>query len=406
MSNRIPPTLTDSPGHVIRLRSDGWVVTWLARTDILKRGYPYKSRIICVIGDEPSEIERDFISGQCKAMQRDMLVWSRGGVEAPGEYDGTIDGLIAAYKSDPQSTYKKLRHRSRRNYGYFLNRISLDHGMVRIADIKTREVIGWHEEWKKSGIVMAHSLMTMLRTILSFGGGLLEKDECLAVCLRLSKQKFEVGKPRTSRITYEQVVAICDEAHRLGYHSLALAQKLQFGVILRQRDVIGEWVPMSEPISSETFWNGKKWTRGIRGEEIDNDYILRHVTSKRQKEIEFDLKLDQMIMDHFKRFPPPKTGPIIVSESTGRPWDDNTFRETWRKIATAVGVPKSVRNMDSRAGGITEATEAGADLESIKHAATHSDIAMTQRYARGATEKVASVAQKRAEYRNKNRTST
>jgi site-specific recombinase XerD len=55
--------------------------------------------------------------------------------------------------------------------------------------------------------------------------------------------------------------------------------------------------------------------------------------------------------------------------------------------------------MDSRAGAITEATEAGADLEHIKQAATHSDISMTQRYSRGAEEKTAGVMRQRAEYR-------
>jgi len=62
-------------------------------------------------------------------------------------------------------------------------------------------------------------------------------------------------------------------------------------------------------------------------------------------------------------------------------------------------VPKTTFNMDSRAGGITEATEAGADIEHVKHAATHSDISQTQRYSRGATEKIAEVQKKRNEHR-------
>jgi hypothetical protein len=47
--------------------------------------------------------------------------------------------------------------------------------------------------------------------------------------------------------------------------------------------------------------------------------------------------------------------------------------------------------MDNRAGAIIEATDADADLEHVRHAATHSDMAMTQRYSRGAEDKIASV---------------
>jgi hypothetical protein len=57
--------------------------------------------------------------------------------------------------------------------------------------------------------------------------------------------------------------------------------------------------------------------------------------------------------------------------------------------------------MDSRAGAITEATDAGATLEETRHAATHSDTKMTQRYSRGSSDKIAAVMKKRIEHRNK-----
>lgn len=73
-------------------------------------------------------------------------------------------------------------------------------------------------------------------------------------------------------------------------------------------------------------------------------------------------------------------------------------------VADAAGLPKSVRNMDSRAGAISEATDAGASLEDVRHAATHSNTSMTARYSRGAEGKVASVMQTRTAHRNKTRT--
>ena len=53
------------------------------------------------------------------------------------------------------------------------------------------------------------------------------------------------------------------------------------------------------------------------------------------------------------------------------------------------------------AGAISEATDAGAELEHVRHAATHSDISMTLRYSRGGNEKTAGVMRLRAEHRAK-----
>jgi hypothetical protein len=92
---------------------------------------------------------------------------------------------------------------------------------------------------------------------------------------------------------------------------------------------------------------------------------------------------------------------MIVNEKTGLPFTQNTFRTVWREIADAAGVPKSVWNMDSRAGSITEATDAGADLEKARHHAGHKNASMTARYSRKTLEKTAEVARLRMEHRRK-----
>jgi hypothetical protein len=95
------------------------------------------------------------------------------------------------------------------------------------------------------------------------------------------------------------------------------------------------------------------------------------------------------------------SGAVIVNEKTGLPYHDWQFRNDWREIADACGIPRNVKNMDSRAGGITEATDADIPLEHIRHAATHSNIETTQRYSRGFIEKVNRVMRERSAYRNK-----
>jgi integrase len=95
----------------------------------------------------------------------------------------------------------------------------------------------------------------------------------------------------------------------------------------------------------------------------------------------------------------PASGPVIVSERTGRPWTSAKFGREWRKIARAVGVPDSVQNRDSRSGAATEADVAGAPRENVQRLLGHSDEATTAGYQRANREIRSQIAQLRAEKR-------
>jgi hypothetical protein len=409
---RKPPQITNAPGINWQPRSGGqWKALWRARGDIVARGYRIKSCTIWIgTPDELDEANILWIQTRANDLQNDMLVWSRGGAPTvAGTFDGSLDSLIMAYKNDPDSPYHKKRYVTRKYYDRLLGTLSDRHGSEMIADIKGRTVLRWHEEWSSNGrVAMGHALVGMLRTIVNFGITILESEECERLGLILSKQRYAMSRARNEALTAEMANAIRAKAHEMSRPSIALAQALQFELMLRQKDVIGEWVPIAEPGMSDVTNNlGSKWLRGLRWEEIDQNLILRHVTSKRGKPIEVCLRDAPMVMEELDRqFPEglPASGPVILYEKTGRPWNQTYFRQAWRKVADECGIPKTVRNMDSRAGAITEATDAGADLEHVRHAATHSDIGMTQRYSRGGADKTANVMRLRSEHRNKART--
>lgn len=407
------PKFPNAPGVVVRARLDGtWVVFWQARTDLVERGFRPKL-VNLWRGIEPSAADAARIADECSRAQTEMLIWGRGGLPTEaGAYDGTVRGLIHIYQIDANSSFRKLRYRTRQHYDILCRRIARDHGDKLVSEISVRDIIEWHRMWSESGVTMAHALIRMFRGLISFGMSLLEDPACEKLSLRLSKQRFEMGKSRTSTLTADQAIAIRAEAHRRDLHSIALAQAIQFDGMLRQKDVIGEYVPRDEPGLSEITHAGTKWLHGLRWSEIDEHLICRHVTSKRQKLIELDLKLMPMVLEELRRVYPdldrskmPASGPVVIYENTDRPHGAYHFRHLWRQIARAVGVPDNIRNMDSRAGAISEATDAGAELEHIRHAATHSDIAMTQKYSRGSAEKTAGVMRKRAEFR-KNKSGT
>ena len=76
--------------------------------------------------------------------------------------------------------------------------------------------------------------------------------------------RFRTPEARVEQMTADYASAIRSKAHELGWNSIALAQAIQFELKLRPVDVIGEWVPLSEPGTSDVTWGDEKWLRGLR----------------------------------------------------------------------------------------------------------------------------------------------
>lgn len=460
------PTFDKSPGLIVRAYGkDQWEVRWQARTDLAKRGFK-PSSISLWVGVEPTEVERAMISERCRGHQTEMLVWGRGEppvIERP--FDGYVDSLFNCYLTDPDSTYHTQRYRTRINTRNTLKAIARtkwtdDSGTERtVARTQISEVSGriakrWYKIWTAEGkISMAHDMVARLRTAFGFGFSILEDKECERLCGVMGQMRFPAAKKkRKAFITADQATAVREMAHRCGRASIALAQSFQFDLMLRQRDVIGERIPISEPGITDIVFpeEGLKWLRGLRWEEIDSNLLLTHETSKKEKELTVNLRNAPMIMEELRKCTPaalkindtiyaayraaesdegraavreaaeksleliqtitvtrsdfPASGPIIISEETARPYGDHDYRRRWRMLARLADVPDNVKNMHSRAGAITEATDAGADIEKVRHAATHSNITTTQGYSRNAEGKTDEVLRLRAAYRNRQRT--
>lgn len=265
----------------------------------------------------------------------------------------SVRNLADRYRQHKHSPYHKLRFKTRETYDGLINRLIKDCGDDILSELKARNIEHLHDSWTESGTSMAHSLVTMLRGLINFGVTVLDDGECERLQALLHNMHFKNAGRRTERLTVEQAAAIRAKAHEMGWPSVALAQAFQFDCGLRQKDVIGEWVPLSEPGNSDVCANEKKWLRGLRHEEISKDLVLRHVSSVSNKEFVFDLKTAPMVMEELRRkfadLKLPSTGAVILSEGTKLPWTSFEFRRQWRKFADAAGVPRSVFNMDSRA---------------------------------------------------------
>jgi hypothetical protein len=386
-----------------RERGGQWVPYWCASTEAVKAGYPVKTARLS--GLAPDEVIR-----HCTKLQGEMLFWMGSNTHAIEQvYDGTISWLIRAYQRNEASPYFAIKPRTKRQYDQFLGIIERTVGAQTLKDLSGDDFRRWHATYSKPTkgsaprVRSAQACMTMLRIVINYGATLANRPcalECARLSLVLKLIEFKGARPRRKRLTYDHAVAVIAAAHARGDsegRGIAFGQALQFELMLRQTDVIGTWAAVrgNEP-KTAIIRHGQVWSPGLDWSMIDSDWTLRLDTSKTGTDVEFDLRAYPLVWTEITRIPPEeRTGPL-VKRAPGLPFNEDRYRKLWRLIATEAGVPKTIWNMDSRAGAVTEAIDAGAGIEQVRHHATHSNVSMTSRYDRSTVTKTRTVAAIRA----------
>lgn len=426
MPRPVKPEGLSTPGLNWRQRTNSCVAYWVCRPDIAKRGYSLKSVRLwppsTSLRTEPTKEEWDVIASTCDKLQSEMLEWGNCGPanwDPRAVYDGRMKTLIEVYQRDPDSPYQEVRPKTRKSYDSMLSTLTLAVGEARIPELNFRDFKRWYEGFckpkkadGKKRKARGHGLMTFVRIVIGFGS-LLKLAGCRDARETLADMEFETPKRRETIITYQQVLAVVEAAHRLGFPSIALAQAAMWDTGLRQKDLLGEWVSMSEPGISDITDHGEKWLYGARHDNIKGS-ILAHRLSKSLrgrnavadpdagKLKHFDLNLYPMFLEQLSLIPADRrTGALIVAEHTGLPWRQKVFAEKWRIIARAAGVPDHVQNRDSRAGAATEADNLGIPIEKTGKALGHAKPDTTRIYTRGEDAITAEVAILRTKHRPK-----
>lgn len=417
MAKPLKPEDLETPGLTWRRRSKNrYVGYWVCRADIAERGYSLKTQRLWPPDATPDALPElddwQGLSVSCIRLQTEMLEWANGLTGAvlsdPRQrFDGTVGSLVDIFLSDPDSPFFANRYKTRITYESRMLAIKNAVGQARIvprsandAKLTFREFKRWEEKWsapKELGGPLrptrASEFMKFVRILFSFGV-MAELPRCKELHDVLSEMKFKAPKKRSKIVTREHAVAIIAEAHRVGKPSIALAQALMSDFMMRQKDVIGEWVPMSEPGMSAVLARGQKWLVGLTWEEIQNG-VLDHRLSKSLrgknaisdpeagKSLPFTIELYPLAATELARVPESERhGPIVKAEHSGLPWRQKVFAANWRTIARAAGVPDDVQNRDSRAGAASDAESKGASRSQVRPALGHSREETTDIYLR------------------------
>jgi hypothetical protein len=132
--------------------------------------------------------------------------------------------------------------------------------------------------------------------------------------------------------------------------------------------VIGQWRKVKPGYVAQAgdVIIGDKYWRGMTMEMIDIEDTLVVKTSKTGKPVVHALASCQLVVECLEKIGKSVTDGPVARQADGSPWRDRqSFSKAWREIARAAGISENVWNMDNRASGITEASEAGVPDDDI-----------------------------------------
>jgi len=397
----------NAPG-LKRRGKNGERLYWIARTDIAKAGY--LPRVVRLSYDINDPANYRLIEAACQRLDSEMKAWA-GGHKRPKHFEGTILSLSRRYQTDEPSPFRQHKWNWRDRETRILKIIEAAFGQRSLATLTNNDFKRWYDVAKKPKVAgaperidRAVKIMKLLRQMLSFGVAA-ELPHCARLCAILEKMRFKGPARRRVKLELHHVEDFITKAIEMGRLSLALGTALQFETMMRQRDVIGEWEPLGDTDRSlGIVLKGNRWVNGLTWADMPATMILSKATTKTGAIVVADLKLCPLVMQVLAMVPTDKrVGPMIIDEKSGRPYAEDAYAREWRIVARAAGIPDAVKNMDARAGAISEADDALAPLDEIRSTAGHSQASTTIRYVRGSAGKSKHVAELRRLHRERKR---
>ena len=382
---------------------------WCARTDIAKAGFTPRVMSLFYNIDDPAD--RRLIEAVCQRVNAEMKAWAGGYRRTPKVFDGTVLSLSRRYQADEASPFLQHKWNWRDRETRILKTIESAFGQRSLTTLTMTDFHRWYDAAKrpkvaggKERIDRAVKIMKLLRQLFSYGAAA-ELPHCERLFGILSKMRFKGPGRRRIKLELHHVEAFIPKALEHNRLSLALGTALQFETMMRQKDVIGEWEPLGETGKSlGIVLNGNRWINGLTWADIPPSLVITKDTTKTGATVVADLKLCSLVMRVLAMVPADqRVGPVIIDEKSGRPYAKDAYAREWRIVAKASGIPDHIKNMDARAGAISEADEALAPLDEIRSTAGHSQASTTIRYVRGSTGKSKHVAELRHLHRERKR---
>jgi hypothetical protein len=271
----------------------------------------------------------------------------RGADDRPGPLHGSIAHVIQIYRAD--DAFTNLKPRTRRAYDGILREIERVAGRIMVAAVTRKGLKATYKALKPRGLHIAAAHMRIWSILIQAA-----IDEGL--------RKLELGNPairlrittppsRTQLPTFNEVMRFCEVAEQNGRRSLKIAALLAFDLNQRECDVIS---------LARSAYDGMR----VRLRQEKTGTLVKVLTTQALR-----TELDAIAHHHTT---------IVISESTGLPYKEDSFRRQFRRIADLAGLDFQFR--DLRRGGLTETGDAGATLVQLHATSGHKSLQSSQPY--------------------------
>lgn len=344
----------------------------------------------CPVSSERLPDELPELINRADDLNKRLDDW-RNGSDDGGPRDGTVSWLIRWYQR--HSKYKKTAPKTQRSYDQGFSLIEnhvLDNGRnfgeCPVKAVKPKHVDALYERLQWVGtrrrLPMANSAMRAARRMwgLAVRAGHADLNP-------FEKMDLEATGGRTVPATREQVYKFIRTADERRHPSMALAAMLAFELCQREGNVIGT---MS--------WNGYRAGAEIRIRQHKTDQIIWFPLRDEGGELVPGLiaRLDETL----------RHGTLIVMRDRPDPrtklhlsYKEDHFRHLFRKIADAAGLPREIKFMGFRHGGLTELGNAGATDQELMSHSGHKSRAMLKVYVKPSAQQATNAARKRRAFR-------
>jgi site-specific recombinase XerD len=311
--------------------------------------------------------DRTLAIQEAERFNADVDAWRRDRhTIAPTMRDGTLDALIAEYKTSDE--YRDLTAKTRSSYDWALRVCAEWAGDTLVTLITRKRCKTFHNEMKKTAPAKARLVFAVLRLVFEHG----VREEWIAAN-PASGHRFKRPKAKKgalwSRAAIDHFVGLADEA---GYHSIGTAVLLNEWLGQREGDLIALPINAWQP--------GRGVVGGIGNVGVDQSKtgagvllpvsMVPHLVARIDAELEHRAKVAR---DN-KRNVLPTT--LLVCEATGRPWTEDHFRHKLREIRLGADerCPELVDLVfkDLRHTAVTRLAEADVDLPGIASITGHS----------------------------------
>lgn len=386
---------------------DRGVPIWRATRAAIKAGFPTKRvNLSAFANDEAALLAR------CQRLTAEMNEWLSGRRNRDVTFNGTIRSVINLWQVDKDSPYQSIEASSRHPYDVYARMIVETVGERRVDAVDGRDLRRWHGAWSapledggKPRLAAARMAVIVLKNALTFAATC-RKPGCAELREILSKIRFAGPRPRTEAPTAAEIVAARQAAHDIGHSAAALAYALQFEGAMRQWDVVGKWVPLTDKRPSSIIDGTSKWI-GPMWSQIDENMIFRYTPAKTQftsgAKVALDLRMLPMVIEELAKMPEEaRRGPLVVNPRIGLPYRNWYFGKVWRQVRNITGIRKEVWNRDMRAAGVTEARQGAAPIDDLAKTAGDTKRTTAKVYDRDRLEASRRVAQARVAHRGKN----